>query len=282
MAQVPTAGLGQTTSVREVQVRSIDCPVSVVTADQSAQGSGDDLEVIEQSGEGSLSFVAAARPQDGGRMNGCQRCVHRNRVARVWAVRRWPPEQFAPLLRHPERPAEQGLRGCCPERHHNLRLDSSELCRQPRPARRYVPGGGLLVDTPLAVGRALEPEVLDRVGDVGSRTVNAGLGERLVEQTACRADEWPSFAVFDVSGLLTYQHDRRTGRAGAENGLGRVLEEFAAPTPSGGICQFGQVDVGGTYGSAVRVTMTNELPPRRLLNQGSGVDDRCFTAPDCG
>ena len=72
---------------------------------------------------------------------------------------------------------------------------------------RRLPRGGL----PL--------EVLDRVGDVDLVAVDAGGGERLVEQAPRGADERMALFVLLVAGLLADEHDARVTRPLAEDGL---------------------------------------------------------------
>ena len=101
------------------------------------------------------------------------------------------------------------------------RLEQRELGDQPRPAGGDVRRPGRLVDAPLAA--QLEPEMLDRVGDVDVGRVDAGVVDRLAQQPAGRADERQALLVLDVAGLLADEDDPGVRGAAAEDGLGGVL-----------------------------------------------------------
>ena len=57
--------------------------------------------------------------------------------------------------------------------------------------------------------------------------IDAGLGERLVEEPSGRPDEGQALLVLLVAGLLAHQYHARVGVAGAEHRLGGVGPERA-------------------------------------------------------
>ena len=65
---------------------------------------------------------------------------------------------------------------------------------------------GRLVEPALAA--RLELEVLHRVGYVHARAIDAGFGERPVEELSRRADERTPCEIFLVAGLLPHEHHR--------------------------------------------------------------------------
>ena len=80
-----------------------------------------------------------------------------------------------------------------------------------------------------------ELEMLDRVGDIGPRPVDPGLGQGRVEQLSGGADERPPGKILLVARLLADEQDPRVERPLAEHGLGRALVEMAA----GAFCGLG-------------------------------------------
>ena len=85
---------------------------------------------------------------------------------------------------------------------------------------------GRLVDPPLALRPP--PEVLDHVGAVGVRGLDARVGKGSLEHSSGRADERPALPVLLVAGLLSEQHQPGPLRPLAHDGLGRVAVELAA------------------------------------------------------
>src|SRR5207248_11187039 len=84
--------------------------------------------------------------------------------------------------------------------HEDRRLDGRNLSSEPGPAGADLRRIGLLVESTFALGFPLE--VLDRIGDIHTRSVDSGSGEGLVEQAACRANERFALDVFPVTRLL--------------------------------------------------------------------------------
>src|ERR1043166_5275139 len=93
-----------------------------------------------------------------------------------------------------------------------------------------------LVQAPLAA--SLEFEMLRRVGDEHSFAVDAGFGDRLVENAPGRTDKWLAGDVLFVAGLFTDHHQPRLRWAFARHPLRGVPVERAAggcgPGPPGG------------------------------------------------
>ena len=119
------------------------------------------------SSRASRSAPARPRPARRRRPPGARRRRRRH------AGRR-PREQLPAVLGDPEGRRDQRLGRRRAEADDDLGLEDGELRLQPRPAGAQVLGAGRLVDPPLALDR--EPEVLDRVGDVGVAAVDAGVG----------------------------------------------------------------------------------------------------------
>src|SRR5688572_3217463 len=65
-------------------------------------------------------------------------------------------------------------------------------------------------------------EMFNGVRNVGARTVDAGLLERIVQDAPCRPNERVSGEVFIVAGLLADKHHLGHRGAFAENRLRRV------------------------------------------------------------
>jgi hypothetical protein len=71
-------------------------------------------------------------------------------------------------------------------------------------------------------------KMLDRIGDVDGRAVEAGRFERAVEHLSGRTDEGATLQIFLIARLLAHEHQVRVGRTFAKHGLRRVLIEVAA------------------------------------------------------
>jgi hypothetical protein len=72
-----------------------------------------------------------------------------------------------------------------------------------------------------------ELEVLDRVGDIHSISVQPGLGHRAIEYRSRRADEGPAVAIFAISRLLADEDDVGSSRTGPKHRLRRVAPQRA-------------------------------------------------------
>ena len=127
-------------------------------------------------------------------------------------------------------PHDRLRRGGAEENEH-ARADHLDLGLQPGPAGADLARVRLLVQAPPAATRP--PEVLDRVGDVDPRAVDARLVQGLLEQAPGRADERLALEVLLVARLLADQHQLRALAALPEDSLGGVLPQFAAPAGGG-------------------------------------------------
>src|SRR5438034_9884676 len=105
------------------------------------------------------------------------------------------------------------------------RLDDLNLRLQPRTAGVDLPGVRLLVDAALAARLPLE--VLDDVGDVDPRPVDARFDQRLVEQSAGGTDERAANEILAVARLLADEHHGRSLPPFAEHRLRAGLPEIA-------------------------------------------------------
>ena len=72
-------------------------------------------------------------------------------------------------------------------------------------ARFDLADARLLVDSSLAA--RLPVEVLHRIGQIDGCSIDAGLGERVIEHAACRPDKRVAGEIFVVAGLLADEHD---------------------------------------------------------------------------
>src|SRR5437868_6779038 len=101
----------------------------------------------------------------------------------------------------------------------------------PPAARLDLARVGLVMDPSLA---ALDKfAMLDGIGDVNRRAVDARLLERRIEQRAGGTDERPPGKVLLVAGLLADEHDRGVERPLAEHRLGGMPVEVAAGAVAG-------------------------------------------------
>src|SRR5260370_29962127 len=118
-----------------------------------------------------------------------------------------------------------------PQADDDLRLYERELGVQPWAARDNFCFRRFLVNAPLAA--LFEFEVLDGIGDVNIRTVDACLFERAGQQTAGGSDKRLPRKIFLIARLLAYHHDAGTRRAFTENRLsgvaGKVTTFFFFP-----------------------------------------------------
>ena len=101
--------------------------------------------------------------------------------------------------------ADQRARRGGAERDGQRRADQLALLLDPPAAGVDLAAVGLGVDAPLAARDELE--MLDRVGDVGGRAVDPGLGQRGVEQLPRGTDEGPAGKVLLVARLLADEQD---------------------------------------------------------------------------
>jgi len=134
-------------------------------------------------------------------------------------------EEVSAVLQYTVPVAEHGLKGGGAEADQDLRSKSLQFGLEPGSACNHLGGGWLLVYAAFAA--LFELEVLYRVGDVNVGSVDAGIGERTVQESTRRPDERPAGAVLLVAGLLAKHDDGGAGAALAEDGLGGMPVKVA-------------------------------------------------------
>src|SRR5437764_1157708 len=100
---------------------------------------------------------------------------------------------------------------------------------------RSVPGGrGACRGEAIVVGFddvvllcALTFVLLEHVGEVRLRAIDASFFERIVEQTSCRANKWFALEIFFVTGLFADEKNFSATRAFAKDSLRASLPEVA-------------------------------------------------------
>jgi len=128
------------------------------------------------------------------------------------------------VTRTKERPGGSGT-----HRHQHLRLDSFDLCIEPRQACAHLARGRSTVQTTPA--SRLPLEMLHDIRDVRIPAIDASLRERAVHQLAGRADERPAVKVLVIAGNLAHHEQLRTRQSFAEDRLRRIPVERTAATP---------------------------------------------------
>ena len=117
-------------------------------------------------------------------------------------------------------------------------LINKSLGVQPGVTRCDLGSSGFLVDAALA--SFFELEMLDDVGKVDVRPVNAGVGKGTVQQFSSGADEGMTLDVFFVAGFLADKDQVGMGWAFAKDGLRCIAVQIAAPAMLHGLPEFGQ------------------------------------------
>src|SRR6266542_5682423 len=177
-----------------------------------SEGGGDLPQVADEGSRLGLAGRLVGRAKDRGGVDGGRN--ERGELRR---------NEGAAALRDAEGGAEQRLRRGGAKADDDLRPDQCDLRVEPGAAGGDLCRIGLLVDSLLA--SRLPFEVLDDVGDVGLRPVDAGLLQAGIEESSRRTDERPPFDVFTVARLLADQDDQRVPRSLAEDGLRAPLPE---------------------------------------------------------
>src|SRR5262249_48718637 len=103
------------------------------------------------------------------------------------------PQPLPATLQHTRLRTDDGEQRGGAEADDDPRLDDLAFRVEPGMAGARLTDGRLLVNAPLAA--LLELEVLDRVGDVDARAIDAGIRERAIEQLPSRADERPALPI---------------------------------------------------------------------------------------
>src|SRR5712691_2838977 len=112
-------------------------------------------------------------------------------------------EELATLFCNAKLRAQQSLSGGGAQHHNHFRINQSNLGPQPWPARGNLLCVRFLVNATLAARLPLK--MLDDIGDVDSRTIDARFNQRLIEQSAGWSDKWLARQIFFVAWLLTDQ-----------------------------------------------------------------------------
>src|SRR5205814_7054372 len=114
--------------------------------------------------------------------------------------------------------------------HDDARLHERDLRLEPGAA------GGDLRAIRLGVNAELSPrlplEVLDHIGHVDDRTIDARLHERPIEQLASWTHERMACEIFCVARLLAHHHDLGAAGSFAEDRLRAALIKVAGLTPA--------------------------------------------------
>ena len=122
------------------------------------------------------------------------------------------------------RPSEHCLNGGRAETDDHRRADFRQFGHQPRPAGFHFARARLLVNPALSssVRRRRGPaEMLDGVGEIDGRTIEAGIDERAIEQRTSRPDKRMPITILGIPRLLANQDDPGIGRPLAKYGLRR-------------------------------------------------------------
>jgi catecholate siderophore receptor len=164
------------------------------------------LQVLDEAGALGSPAIGARHPQERARVD---------RHPAFGAVGKLDRRASNLLDRHGL--ADQRARSGGAERNGNRRPYQLALMLEPPAARLDFAGVGLAVDPPFASSDELE--MLDRIGDVGLRAVDAGLLKKSVEQLPRRADERAPGEVFLIARLLADEDDLRVERPFAEHRL---------------------------------------------------------------
>ncbi len=130
---------------------------------------------------------------------------HRGRQVRV--------EEASSIAADPEAGTEDGLGGGGAQADQDHRSDGRYLAFQPRPTSADLVCARLVVQPSSAAPVWGRPpfEVLDHVGHVCLRSIDAGLGQGRVEQLARRPDEGMTGQILLVAGRLAHEHHPSAG-----------------------------------------------------------------------
>ena len=151
-------------------------------------------------------------------------------------------DRRAPGLGDGDDAAEQRAGGGGAEGDRDRGLDQQPFLFDPEAAGVDFGGAGLGMD---AAGAALFIfEMLDRVGDIGAGAIDAGGGERAIEQLPGGADERAAGQILLIAGLFADEHQPRIGRPLAEHGLRGGGMERAARAAHGFLAQCFPPDPG--------------------------------------
>ena len=127
------------------------------------------------------------------------------------------------------RTSEHRLDGGRAETDDHRRLDLRQFGRQPRAAGFHFARARLLVNPALSSSlrrRRGPAEVLDGVGEIDGRTVEARMDERAIEQRASRTDKGMPIAILGIPRLLANEDDPGIGRPLAKYRLRRPRKQW--------------------------------------------------------
>lgn len=125
--------------------------------------------------------------------------------------------------------AEQRLHRGRAEADNGARLDARDFRLEPWLTRVDLADARLHVNPPAASW--LPFEMLDRVGHVHLSSIEAGVGQRFIEQRARGPDKRAPGAVFGIARLFADEHDHCGSRPLAEDRLGCVGEQRTGLAP---------------------------------------------------
>ena len=189
------------------------------------------LQVHDEARALQLARLIVGRAEDG-------RGVDRGQHGRLSGHFQHP----APVFGDAEGRTEEGLRGGGSQADDQAGPNGLHFGVQPGAAGGDFAGAGLLMNAALAARFPLE--VLDGVGDISRVTIDAGLLQAAVEETAGGTNKRVAFDVFAVAGLLADQDEGGTGLAFTEDGLGGVLVKRTAAAVPRGVAQAPEVVLG--------------------------------------
>src|SRR5262249_36050955 len=129
--------------------------------------------------------------------------------------------EFSALASDAKLLAKQGLSSGGAKGDYHFRFDGRDLGLEPRPAGLNFPFFGLLVNASFAAELPLE--VLYDIGNVDLPAINAGLFQRLIEQSAGRPYERPALEILFVTWLFADEYQPGVRSAFTEYSLGRIF-----------------------------------------------------------
>ena len=121
------------------------------------------------------------------------------------------------------------------ETHETPWLDDLQFGLPPRAARGDLTAVRFLMEPPFASW--LPFEMLHRVSDVAFLAIQAGLGQRSIQQPASWSDEWTPFAILGIARLFAEQDNLCIAWPFTEDRLRRVLVKRACFTRARGSSQ---------------------------------------------
>jgi hypothetical protein len=112
-----------------------------------------------------------------------------------------------------------------------LRTYGFDFVNQPPPAYLNFARVWAFVEPSLTA--RLEFEMLDGIGSISARAVDARVAQRSIQQKPRRPDKRMAIAVFSISRLLANQHDLGVCWTFAEYSLSRIFPQRADPAACG-------------------------------------------------